>query len=124
MEVRNQPEADRALPLVDARRHPRHKLQVELQVISRTRGLIKGNSVDISESGIAGTFMEEVPLGEVVRLEFTLPLGHVEVHAVVRQREAFRYGFEFLEASHVPAMEIIRRTCRELTVERFLLRRR
>ena len=124
MDVRNQPEAERGLPLVDARRHPRHKLEVELQVISRTCGLIKGNTVDISESGIAATFMEEVPLGEVVRLEFTLSLGHVEVHAVVRQRNAFRYGFEFLEASHVPAMEIIRRTCRELAVERFLSRRR
>jgi c-di-GMP-binding flagellar brake protein YcgR len=120
MEVRHQTEADRSLPLIDARRYPRYKLSVEIQVFSRTCGLIKGNTEDISESGISGTFMEEVPLGEVVRLEFTLSLNHVEVHATVRQRSAFRYGFEFLEASDVPEMEIIRRACRELAVEQSL----
>jgi hypothetical protein len=51
----------------------------------------------------------------VVRLEFTLPLGEVEVHAVVRQRNAFRYGFQFLESS--PAQDTIGRTCRRLAVE-------
>ena len=40
---------------------------------------------------------EEVPVGEVVRLEFELPLGRVEVLALVRQRSAFRYGFQFVE---------------------------
>lgn len=57
----------------------------------------------------------EVPVGEVVRLEFSLPAGEVEVHALVRQRSAFRYGFQFVEASS--AQGVIGRTCRQLAVE-------
>lgn len=57
----------------------------------------------------------EVPVGEVVRLEFSLPLGDVEIHALVRQRNAFRYGFQFVESSS--AQDIIGQTCRQLAVE-------
>ena len=38
---------------------------------------------------------------------------------MVRQRSAFRYGFQFLETG--PALEIIRRTCSQLAVEQALL---
>ena len=62
--------------------------------------------------------MVEVPVGEVVRLEFTLPLGAVEVHAMVRQRNAFRYGFQFMEEPAPKA--IIARTCSQLAMEQSL----
>jgi len=68
--------------------------------------------VDISQSGISAMLREEVPVGEVVRLEFTLPLGNVEVLAMIRQRNAFRYGLHFVEASS--AQDVIGRTCRQL----------
>jgi hypothetical protein len=71
--------------------------------------------VDISESGISAMLMVEVPIGEVVRLEFALPLGEVEAHALVRQRNAFRYGFQFVESSS--AQDIIGRTCRQLAID-------
>ena len=61
---------------------------------------------------------DEVSLGEVVRLEFTLPLGAVEVLATARQRNAFRFGFQFLEDAK--AQGLIRRTCRELAIEEAL----
>jgi hypothetical protein len=57
----------------------------------------------------------EVPLGTVVRLEFELPLGTVDVPALVRQRNAFRYGFQFVEAS--TAQETIGRTCGQLALQ-------
>jgi len=57
----------------------------------------------------------EVSLGEVVRLEFSLPTGDVDVHALVRQRNAFRYGFQFVEDS--TALDAIGRTCRQLAIE-------
>lgn len=117
METRNQIESVHARFLPDARRHPRFKLNIEIKVYSRTCGLISGRTVDISESGISAMFRIEVPVGEVVRLQFALPLGSVEVQAVVRQRNAFRYGFEFLEASNAPELDIVRRTCRDLAVE-------
>jgi hypothetical protein len=63
---------------------------------------------------------EEVPVGEVVRLEFTLPLGDVEVLALVRQRSAFRFGFQFVETSS--AQDVIGRTCSQFAVEQPVFR--
>jgi PilZ domain len=101
--------------LLDARRHPRHKLETEIRVYPRNAAVVRGETVDISESGISAMLRVEVPVGEVVRLEFSLPFGDVEVHAMVRQRNAFRYGFQFVEASS--AQDVIGRTCRQLAVE-------
>jgi c-di-GMP-binding flagellar brake protein YcgR len=100
---------------VEARRHRRFKLEVNVRIYARNSAVVRGQTVDISESGISAMLMVEVPIGEVVRLEFTLPLGEVEVHALVRQRNAFRYGFQFVESSS--AHDIIGRTCRHLAVE-------
>ena len=86
-----------------------------MRIYPRNSAVVRGTTVDISESGISAMLMMEVPLGEVVRLEFALPLGDVEVHALVRQRNAFRYGFQFLESS--TAQDLIGRTCRHLAVE-------
>lgn len=101
--------------MVDARRHPRFKLEVDIRVYPRDCPVVRGHSVDISESGISAMLRVEVPVGEVVRLELSLPLGDVEAHAMVRQRSAFRYGFQFVEASS--SQDIIGRTCRHLAVE-------
>ncbi len=68
--------------------------------------------MDLSESGVSAMLRLEPPLGEVVNLDFALPLGAVTIDAMVRQRNAFRYGFEFVDSGH----EVIRRTCRDLAV--------
>lgn len=60
----------------------------------------------------------EVPLGEVVKLDFTLPFGPVTIYAAARQRNAFRYGFEFVDSGFVH--EFIRHTCRDLAVDQSL----
>ncbi len=101
--------------LADARRQPRFKLDIEIRIYARNRPVVRGHTVDISKSGISAMLKVEVPLGEVVRLEFDLPLGSVEVPALVRQKSAFRYGFQFLEAS--TAHETIGRTCGELSLQ-------
>lgn len=100
---------------VDARRHPRYKLDVAICVYARDSEVVRGRTVDISESGISAVLRIEVPMAEVVRLEFTLPAGDVEIHAMVRQRCAFRYGFQFVESSS--AQDLIGRTCRQLAIE-------
>lgn len=107
--------ADETFEMVDARRHPRFKLEVDIRVYPRDCPVIRGHSVDISESGISAMLRIEVPVGEVVRLELTLPMGEVEALAMVRQRNAFRYGFQFVEATS--SQDIIGRTCRQLAVE-------
>ena len=103
---------------VEARRHPRFKLDIDIRVYPRNASVVRGHTVDISESGISAMLRVEVPIGEVVRLEFDLPLGSVEVHALVRQRNAFRYGLQFVESSS--AQEVIGRTCRQLALEESL----
>lgn len=106
---------DRAYESVESRRHPRYKLEANVRVYPRNSAVVRGHTVDISQSGISIMLREEVAIGEVVRLEFALPLGDVEVHAVARQRSAFRYGFEFVDP--ISSGHIIGRTCRQLAVE-------
>ena len=115
MKLRSSFESDRVGEFVEARRHPRYALEVDIRVYPRNTRVVRGHTVDISESGISAMLRDEIRLDEVVRLEFTLPAGAVEIHALVRQRNAFRYGFQFLE-SH-SASDLIARTCRELAVE-------
>ena len=113
--VRSQFGTRQAREIVDARRHRRFKLEVNIRVYPRDCPVVRGDTVDISESGISAMLRVEVPVGEVVRLEFALPLGDVEVLAMVRQRNAFRYGFQFVESSS--ALDLIGRTCGQLAVE-------
>jgi len=61
----------------------------------------------------------EPPLGEIVELNFTLVSGPVTILATVRQRNAFRYGFEFVDSECLHL--VIRRTCRDLAMEQSLL---
>jgi c-di-GMP-binding flagellar brake protein YcgR len=99
---------------MEARRHPRYKLEIDIRVYPRNAAVVRGHSVDISESGISAILRDEVPLEEVVRLEFAVPTGDIQIHALVRQRSAFRYGFQFLEA--ISQLKIIQRACRQLAM--------
>ena len=64
---------------------------------SGSGGVLKGHTVDISESGISAMLRIEVPLGEIVELGFTLPFGPRELFMRWFAREdAFRYGFQFI----------------------------
>ena len=103
----------------DFRGYPRFKLEIEIQVCSRACVVLTGRTVDISESGIAAMLRMEVPLGELVKLDFMLPLGRVIIYAIGRQRSAFRYGFQFAESDS--ALEHIRHTCRELSIDQSLI---
>jgi hypothetical protein len=115
LEPRSQFATGLTYDIVEARRHRRFKLEVQVRIYPRDCPVVRGDTVDISESGISAMLRLEVPVGEMVRLEFTLPLGDVEVLAMVRQRNAFRYGFQFMEASS--AQEVIGRTCGQLAME-------
>jgi hypothetical protein len=119
LEAQNQPAARHVRDMVDARRQPRFKIEVDISINSRTCGLLTGHTVDISESGISAMLRIEVPVGEVVELDFTLPFGPVTIYAMVRQQSAFRYGFQFVESNTVH--EVIQTTCRQLAVEQSLV---
>jgi hypothetical protein len=118
LEAQNQTAAQRVRRLVDARRGPRFKIEVDIVIRSRTCGVLTGHTVAISESGTAAMLIMEVPLGAIVELEFSLPSGPVSICATARQRNAFRYGFQFVESDGTH--QAIRATCRELAVEQSL----
>jgi len=103
---------------MEGRRHPRYKIEVDILIYPRNSPVVRGHTVDLSESGVSAMLRDEIRLDEVVRLEFTLPSGAVDIHALVRQRNAFRYGFQFLES--LSALEIIARTCHQLAMEESL----
>ena len=72
LETDNQRAVAALRTIADARRQPRFKFEVDIRVKSRICGLLKGRTVDISESGIAAMLTIEAPVGEVVELDFTL----------------------------------------------------
>jgi hypothetical protein len=78
--------------IADARHKPRFNLEIDIAITSRTCGTLLGRTVDISESGIAAMLTVKAQLGEVVELNLTIPCGAVAIHAMVRERNAFRYG--------------------------------
>jgi PilZ domain len=118
LDSHNEPGAVPLSSLIDRRRGPRFKLQVEIKVHSKSCGLVEGKTADISESGLSAMLREEVPVGELVELDFELPFGPVTIYAKVRERSAFRYGFQFAESNFVE--EVIRPTCRVLAMEQYV----
>jgi hypothetical protein len=114
LKAQNLPAIGSVRETFDARRQPRFNIEVNIRIHSPTCGSLRGHAVDISESGISAMLKPEVPLDGVVELDFTLPFGPVTIYAVVRQRNAFRYGFQFLESN--AGNEVIRYTCRQLAI--------
>ena len=78
------------------RRHPRLFLSIDVTLFCFGHGIIKGRISDLSESGCAAVLPLELPLGETVTAEIHLPFGTKTSEVVVRNRNAFRHGFEFL----------------------------
>ena len=83
------------------RRFNRYKLDIRV-VIMRENGGVKetlnGRCRHLGEGGLGAVLAGELPIGEAVSLEFTLP-GHKEpmrMRATVRHRHGFHHGFEFL----------------------------
>lgn len=61
-----------------------------------------GRTGELSQDGLGATLSGELQTGEVVSLEFPLPLPphSIQVRAVVRYNKGLRHGFEFLVMSH------------------------
>lgn len=118
MEFRDESKAGVTSDLIDRRHEPRFKFVVEIKIISKSSGILKGHTGDISQSGISALLRDELTVGELVELDFTVPLGRVKIYAIVANRSAFRYGFKFAESKFVE--EIIRPTCRVLGLEQCL----
>jgi hypothetical protein len=88
-------------------------IRVSIQVI-RAAGTISlwGRSTEIGEDGIGATLTEEIEPGEVVSMEFSLPVTSypMKMRALVRYRTGLRHGFEFL-ALNSQQHEMLHRVC-------------
>jgi len=76
--------------------HQRLELETEVTVYSES-GMVPGRALDISESGIAAILPVALKIGETVELRIKLPITVATARAVVRNRNIFRHGFEFLQ---------------------------
>jgi hypothetical protein len=83
----------------DARRYTRFGLEVDVTIRSKTSGLTPGTTIEVSESGMSTVLPVDLPVGEIVELHINLPFESLDLRAVVRNRNAFHYGFEFADHS-------------------------
>jgi hypothetical protein len=96
----------------EQRGDPRFSLEVPLRIHFRTGELILGRTLDISESGLSALVLLQMSVRQPIELDFKLPCGPVNVHAIVKNKSAFRYGLEFVLTDKERA--ILKRGCREL----------
>lgn len=83
------------------RQFPRFQLDVRMLVHlfrDGTNTTVWGRSTSLGQEGIGATLTGEMEIGEVVGLEFGVPLSShpVKLRAIVRYKNGFQYGFEFL----------------------------
>ena len=83
------------------RRFTRYRFDVRIQLSVFREGVTAsywGRTNEVSQDGIGATLSGELQAGEVVSLEFPIPVPpHVmKLRAVVRYCDGLRCGFEFL----------------------------
>jgi len=83
------------------RRYPRHSIDVRIDVQVFRQGEVSyfwGRSNELGLDGMGATLTGELFPGEVVSMEFPLPLSPypLKLRAIVRYRIGLHYGFEFL----------------------------
>jgi hypothetical protein len=77
-----------------------------------------GRSTELGYDGIGGTLTGDLEPGEVVSMEFPLPLCPypLKLRAIVRYRDGLHYGFEFLTLNPEQRMAL-HRVCEMLASE-------
>ncbi len=77
------------------------RLELTVDVIVRTdSALLPGRTQDISECGMSAILPVELREGQEVELQIRLPSGTQTIRAIVRHRNVFRHGFEFVQPLH------------------------
>jgi len=79
------------------RQFARHILSVPVDITRKTQQeKVPGLTMEISQGGLSAMVTQELKMGEAVEASFELPsAGRVTVNAKVRNKNLFRYGFEF-----------------------------
>ena len=100
------------------RRFPRYRFDARMQVVVFRDGVateLWGRANELGLDGIGATLTGELKTGEVVALEFPIPLRPLvmKVRAIVRYCEGLRCGLEFLIVTD-DQKETMRRLCEML----------
>lgn len=100
----------------DERRWQRQSVVIPVNVTALLEGerhSFRGQASDISRGGMRLFLTRELPLGTSLTLEFLMPYQTTEfvVRGVVRNREGFTHGVEFLNPS-AEQQQMIERTCK------------
>lgn len=83
------------------RRWPRYRLDIPVRLIADKCGkvaIVQGRGNELNEGGLTLFAGIELSLDEHISVEFTPPYagGAIRARCIVRNREHYRYGVEFL----------------------------
>ena len=97
------------------RRYARHRFDVRVQLTVFREGHVLsfwGRTNELGQDGVGATLSGELLAGEVVSLDFPIPLPPhlMKVRAVVRYSDGLRCGFEFLVVPD-EQKELLRQVC-------------
>jgi len=97
------------------RRFSRYRFDARIEASVFREGLttvLWGRTNELGQDGIGATLSGELQSGEVVTLDFPIPLAPhiIKVRAVVRYNEGLRCGFEFLVVTDDQRL-ILRQLC-------------
>jgi hypothetical protein len=86
------------------RRYARHRMDVRIQASVFREGVtttLWGRTSELGEDGVGATLTGELKAGEVVSMEFPVPVAPflIKLRAIVRYTDGLRCGFEFLKVS-------------------------
>ena len=101
------------------RRYPRHHLDTRIQMSVFRDGTtisLWGRTNELGQDGVGATVSGELKIGEVVSMEFPIPVQphFLKVRAIVRYSSGLRCGFEFLIVTD-EQRETLRRVCEVLS---------
>ena len=104
----------------DLRRSPRYNVDVRIKLVVAKDGknqMVHGRGNDISENGMAMFVAHELAIDQRLEIEFTLPYSRqpLRIGIMVRNRNGYRYGVEFMTLS-APQKDEIARLCKALTL--------
>ncbi len=102
------------------RQWPRFKVDFGIKIIAGNAGTktsVQGRAHDLSEGGLGFYAVVELQEGQLVQLEFTPPFcrRNIEIQAIVRDKDGYRYGLEFRKLTQ-HAAEDLSRSCRALNL--------
>jgi len=100
------------------RRFPRYRLDARIQLSVFREGVttsLWGRTSELGQDGVGATLSGELKVGEVVSMEFPIPVPpyFMEVRAITRYSEGLRCGFEFLIVTN-EQRDTLRRVCEVL----------